>query len=111
MEVFLRLPSGGISIISSINILSILTASSATKELDDLMASLSDFKVSAQRDSRTPTLSPPEEKPQSTGSSAPGSNAPGSNAPGSGGGMVSKTADYAKVDKNHQSFKGKQGLG
>ena len=93
----------GISITSSIirssiiSILFISTASSATKELDDLMASLSDFKVNAQRDSRTPTLSPPEEKPQNT--------------PGSGGGMVSKSADYAKVDKNHQSFKGKQGLG
>ena len=60
------------------------------------MASLSDFKVSAQRDSRTPTLSPADERPQNT--------------PGSGGGMVSKNADYAKVDKNHQSFKGKQGL-
>eukprot|EP00112_Aurelia_sp_Birch-Aquarium-sp1_P004379 Seg1494.10 transcript_id=Seg1494.10/GoldUCD/mRNA.D3Y31 product=Paxillin protein_id=Seg1494.10/GoldUCD/D3Y31 len=102
-------PSAGRAGLSDEGALPSKTASSATKELDDLMASLSDFKVSAQRDSRTPTLSPPEEKPQSTGSSAPGSNAPGSNAPGSGGGMVSKTADYAKVDKNHQSFKGKQG--
>lgn len=64
-----------------------LTASSATKELDDLMASLSDFRVSVQRDSRIPTLSPAQ----------PSEPAPKKEPVDSG--LVSKTADYARVDK------------
>ena len=60
------------------------------------MASLSDFRVSVQRDSRVPTLSaalPPEQAAQKE-------------PPPSG--MASKTADYAKVDKP-SSLKGKSG--
>jgi len=64
------------------------TASSATKELDDLMASLSDFRVSVQRDSRVPTLSVVQTPPEA---------APKKDAIDNG--MVSKSADYAKVDK------------
>ena len=51
------------------------------------MASLSDFRVSVQRDSRVPTLSmiqPPDA---------------GAKKESNDSGMVSKNADYARVDK------------
>ncbi|XP_065055496.1 paxillin-like isoform X1 [Rhopilema esculentum] len=91
-----RRPAAGRAGLSNDGTLPSKTASSATKELDDLMASLSDFRVSVQRDSRVPTLSaalPPEQAAQKE-------------PPPSG--MASKTADYAKVDKQ-PSLKGKSG--
>ena len=60
------------------------------------MASLSDFRVSVQRDSRVPTLSVVQTAPDA-----------GPKKDANDNGMVSKNADYAKVDK--PSLKAKPG--
>lgn len=79
-------PTAGRAVLSSEGSFQSKTASSATKELDDLMASLSDFKVNVQRDSRVPGV------PQSAPEKGPTGQA-------NRDGMGSKNADYAKVDK------------
>eukprot|EP00794_Sanderia_malayensis_P013815 gene13815-15260_t len=85
-------PAAGRAVLSSETSGPSKTASSATKELDDLMASLSDFQVNVQRDSRAPP------KLSDSADIKPVAPAPTA-APAGRDGMASKTADYAKVDK------------
>lgn len=70
---------------------SFFLASSATKELDDLMASLSDFKVSA-----AVNTDPPKPDPVRLADDLP---PPTPVSPTHHSSMQSKTDDYAKVDK------------
>lgn len=65
------------------------TASSATKELDELMASLSDFKVTAAGIN----------EPQKADVGRVVDDSPSSVSPTQNNSMQSKTDDYAKVDK------------